>query len=165
MQFFVWGRWPLILSILGYNWFWCRRKYKPPVTQGLKSGQMREEKKHAEVGKRVRNTRKDQSKAGVINFILTGLHALHAVCMQSCQNWAQAWIDFDEGSWCTTICPHHQDVSAITFDSSACILHALHADLSRLCVLLEIQKSKWYVPSRPLPYAGFFMKRRKYKTS
>ena len=82
--------------------------------------------------------------------------------MQSCQNWAQAWIDFDEGSWCTTICPHHQDVSAITFDSSACILHALHADLSRLCVLLEIQKSKWYVPSRPLPYAGFFMKRRKY---
>ena len=36
---------------------------------------MREEKKHAEVGKRVRNTRKDQSKAGVINFILTGLHA------------------------------------------------------------------------------------------
>ena len=41
---------------------------------------MREEKKHAEVGKRVRNTRKDQSMAGVINFILTGVHA---ACMQS----------------------------------------------------------------------------------
>ena len=82
--------------------------------------------------------------------------------MQSCQNWAQAWIEFDEGSWCTTISPHHQDGYAITFDSSACILHALHADLSRLWVLLEIQKSKWYVASRPLPYAGFFMKRRKY---
>jgi len=47
---------------------------------------MREEKKHAEVGKRVRNTRKDQSMAGVINFIFTGVHA------------AQAWIEFDEGS-------------------------------------------------------------------
>ena len=44
---------------------------------------MREEKKHAEVGKRVRNTRKDQSKAGVINFILTGLHAACMHCMQS----------------------------------------------------------------------------------
>ena len=125
---------------------------------------MRKEKKHAEVGKRVRNTRKDQSMAGVINFILTGVHAACMHCMQSCQNWAQAWIDFDEGSWCTTISPHHQDGYAITFDSSACILHALHADLSRLWVLLEIQKSKWYVASRPLPYAGFFMKRRKYKT-
>lgn len=44
---------------------------------------MREEKKHAEVGKRVRNTRKDQSMAGVINFILTGLHAACMHCMQS----------------------------------------------------------------------------------
>ena len=83
MQFFVSGRWPLILSILGCNWFWCRRKYKPLVSQGVKSGQMREEKKHAEVGKRVRNTRKDQSMAGVINFILTGVHAACMHCMQS----------------------------------------------------------------------------------
>ena len=44
---------------------------------------MREEKKHAEVGKRVRNTRKDQSMAGVINFILTGVHAACMHCMQS----------------------------------------------------------------------------------
>ena len=46
---------------------------------------MREEKKHAEVGKRVRNTRKDQSKAGVINFILTGLHA---ACMHCVKTWS-----------------------------------------------------------------------------
>ena len=44
---------------------------------------MREEKKHAEVGKRVRNTRKDQSKADVINIILTGVHAACMHCMQS----------------------------------------------------------------------------------
>ena len=44
---------------------------------------MREEKKHAEVGKRVRNTRQDQSKADVINFILTGVHAACMHCMQS----------------------------------------------------------------------------------
>ena len=52
------------------------------MTQGVKSGQMREEKKHAEVGKRVRNTRKDQSKADVINIILTGVHAacMHSAC-------------------------------------------------------------------------------------
>ena len=103
MQFFVWRRWPLILSILGCNWFWCRRKYKPLVTQGVKSGQMREEKKHAEVGKRVRNTRKElklglilmrvpdaPQSALIIRVVLQSpLTALHASCMhfmQTCQD-------------------------------------------------------------------------------
>ena len=113
------------------------------MTQGVKSGQMREEKKHAEVGKRFRNTRKDQSIAGVINFILTGVHA---ACMQSACRAVK--IELKPGlnlmrvPDATQSSPHHQDGYAITFDSSACILHALHADLSRLCVLLEIQKSK-----------------------
>ena len=164
------GRWPLILSILGCNWFWCRRKYKPLVSQGVKSGQMREEKKHAEVGKRVRNTRKDQSMAGVINFILTGVHAACMHCMQSaCSLHAELSKLSSSLDWFWWGFLMHHNLPSSSgwfcnhlFDSSACILHALHADLSRLWVLLEIQKSKWYVPSRPLPYAGFFMKRRKY---
>ena len=116
------------------------------MTQGVKSGQMREEKKHAEVGKRVRNTRKDQSKAGVINFILTGVHAACMHCMQSACRAVKIELkpglilmrvpDAPQSALIIRMVLHH------LFDSSACILHALHADLSRLCVLLEIQKSK-----------------------
>ena len=97
---------------------------------------MREEKKHAEVGKRVRNTRKDQSMAGVINLILTGVHAACMHCMHSACRAVK--IELKPGlnlmrvPDATQSSPHHQDGYAITFDSSACILHALHADLSRL---------------------------------
>ena len=100
---------------------------------------MREEKKHAEVGKRVRNTRKDQSMAGVINFILTGVHA---ACMQSACRAVK--IELKPGLILMRVpdAPHYQDGCAINFDSSACVACRLHADLSRLCVLLEIQKSK-----------------------
>ena len=162
MQFFVWGRWPLILSILGCNWFWCRRKYKPPVTQGVKSGQMREEKKHAEVGKRVRNTRKDQSKAGVINFILTGLHAACMHCMQSACRAVK--IELKPGLNLMRVPDAPQSALIIRMDMQSS-LTALHASCMHcmqtcqdcVCCLKSKSLSDMCLPD-PYPMQGFLWK-------
>ena len=115
------------------------------MTQGVKSGQMREEKKHAEVGKRVRNTRKDQSKAGVINFILTGLHAacIHAACTHvkieylSTEMILMSVLDAHTAHIIRMFCNHHLTGLHAFFHHE--VQNVCH--LSRLCVLHAISKS------------------------
>ena len=129
------------------------------MTQGVKSGQMREEKKHAEVGKRVRNTRKDQSKAGVINFILTGLHAACMHCMQSACRAVK--IELKPGLILMRVpdAPQSALIIRMVVQSTLTALHALHAGCMQtcqdcVCCLKSKSLSDMCLPD-PYPMQGF----------
>ena len=129
------------------------------MTQGVKSGQMREEKKHAEVGKRVRNTRKDQSMAGVINFILTGVHAACMHCMQSACRAVK--IELKPGLNLMRVPDAPQSALIIRMDMQSS-LTALHASCMHCmqtcqdceCCLKSKSLSDMWLPD-PYPMQGF----------
>ena len=123
---------------------------------------MREEKKHAEVGKRVRNTRKDQSKAGVINFILTGLHAACMHCMQSACRAVK--IELKPGLNLMRVPDAPQSALIIRMDMQS-PLTALHASCMHCmqtcqdceCCLKSKSLSDMWLPD-PYPMQGFLWK-------
>ena len=123
---------------------------------------MREEKKHAEVGKRVRNTRKDQSMAGVINFILTGVHAACMHCMQSACRAVK--IELKPGLNLMRVPDAPQSALIIRMDMQS-PLTALHASCMHCmqtcqdceCCLKSKSLSDMWLPD-PYPMQGFLWK-------
>ena len=89
--------------------------------------------------------------------------SLHAFCMHTCQDWvSQEWIYFDECSWCT----HHLSVLQLPIDRSACIFSSWSPEcvppVKIVCSACNLKVQLICDLPDPLPYAGFFMKRRKY---
>ena len=88
--------------------------------------------------------------------------SLHAFCMHTCQDWvSQKWIYFDECSWCT----HHLSVLQLPIDRSACIFSSWSPEcvppVKIVCSACNLKVQLICDLPDPLPYAGFFMKRRK----
>ena len=85
--------------------------------------------------------------------------SLHAFCMHTCQDWvSQNWIDFDEECFAHT---SSECLAIINWHLHAHFYHEVQnvCQLSRLCALHAISKSKWYVDYQtPYPMQGFLWK-------
>ena len=85
--------------------------------------------------------------------------SLHAFCMHTCQDWvSQNWIDFDEECFAHT---SSECLAIINWHLHADFYHEVQnvCQLSRLCALHAISKSKWYVDYQtPYPMQGFLWK-------
>ena len=116
------------------------------MAQGVKGGKMKEVEKICRNGQMYQNhlVRSIKWSSDQLHFDSCAC-SLHAFCMHTCQDWvSQNWIDM--------MSVHDAQIIRVFFNHHLTCLHAifLHevqnvCHLSRLCVLVVIPKSKWYV--------------------